>query len=141
MHQPFHIEGSMPAFLAALDDIIKALNTGILKTRQGEEIVRIKPRGMFANPNWRRTLSLLTMQFEGIRARFQLAVRNKEIIFRSDGFYAFFNNNLPLEIDSMRESVTSLFNDLLKEAELDPIMSIRDFGFNPRWSRYSDAIH
>ena len=33
MHQPFDMEGNMADFLTAITDIIRALNTGILKTR------------------------------------------------------------------------------------------------------------
>jgi predicted nucleic acid-binding Zn-ribbon protein len=134
LHQPFREEGNMNDFLAALDSVIRALNTGILKTREGDEIARTKPRAMFSNPKWKKALEELTSRFEELRTRFQRAVRNKEMILRKDGFYAFYpNHNLPSEIDAMRESITLLFNELLKEAGLEPIISVRDFGYSRRW--------
>ncbi len=59
MHQPFELEGNMCHFLKAITDIIRALNTGILKTREEDEISRTKPRGMFSNPNWRQKLDII----------------------------------------------------------------------------------
>ncbi len=133
LHQPFLIEGNMKDFLTAITDIIRALNRGILKTREGDEISRTKPRSMFSNPNWRQMWGILTLRFEDLRTRIEVAVRNDEMILRPDGFYAFHNRNLPLEIDAMRESITLLFNEILKKAGLDPIVSVHDFGLRRRW--------
>jgi hypothetical protein len=127
MHQPFDIEGNMHGFLTAINDVIRALNTGILKTREGDEIARVKPRNMLSNPDWMEKLSLLTKRFEDLRTRFEVAVRNNEIHISSNGFYCFNNRNLPLEIDAIRESITLLFNELLIEAKLPTIASVRDY--------------
>jgi hypothetical protein len=126
MHQPFSIEGNMHDFLTAITDIIRALNTGILKTREGDEISRTKPRSMFSNPKWRRKLDVITSRFEQLRTRFEIAVRDQEMILRpDDGFYAFHNRELPCEIDAMRRSIILLFNELLREAGLPPLRNIR----------------
>ncbi len=125
MHQPFRIEGNMYDFLVAITDIIRALNTGILKTREGDEISRTKPRSMLSNPDWRQKLDIITSRLEELRTRFEIAVRSGEMILRPDGFYAFNNQELPNEIDAMRESITLLFNELLQEAKLQPIKSVR----------------
>jgi hypothetical protein len=124
VHQPFQIEGNMQDFLTTITDIIRALNTGILKTREGDEISRTKPRNIVSNPNWREKLDIITSRFEGLRTRFEIAVRDDEMIFRPDGFYAFRNRELPAEIDAMRESIILLLNELLLEAGLRPIRSI-----------------
>lgn len=101
MHQPFRIEGNMYDLLKAITDIIRALNTGILKTREGDVIYRTKPRSMLLNPNWMEKLEIITSRFEDIHSRFEMAVRDGEMILRPDGFYAFHNQELPNEIDSM----------------------------------------
>ena len=133
MHQPFDIEGNMHDFLTAINDIIRALNTGVLKTREGDEIARTKPRNMLSNPDWMEKLSLLTQRFEDLRTRFELAIRNNEINLSPTGFYNFNNRNLPIEIDAIRESITLLFNELLVDAKLPPINSVRDSYY--RWRR------
>jgi hypothetical protein len=125
MHQPFRIEGNMHDFITAITDIIRALNTGILKTREGDEISRTKPRNMLSNPNWRQKLDIITSRFEELRTRFEIAVRDGEMILRPDGFYAFHNRELPTEIDAMRESIILLFNEVLLEAGLQPIRNIK----------------
>jgi hypothetical protein len=124
MHQPFKMEGNMSDFLTAITDIIRALNTGILKTREGDEIGRTKPHSVLSNPNWRQKLDIITSRFEELRTRFEIAVRDGELILRPDGFYCFNNTNLPNEIDAMRESIILLFNKLLQEAGLQPIRCI-----------------
>jgi len=126
IHQPFELEGNMADFLKAITDIIRALNTGILRTREGVEICRTKPRSMLSNPRWMEKLELITSRFEDIRTRFEIAVRNNELIFRADGFYAFNNRELPNEIDLMRESIILMFNNLLQEAGLPPMKGIRN---------------
>lgn len=133
MHQPFNIEGNMSDFLTAITDIIRALNTGILKTREGDEIARTKPRAMLTNPNWGQKLEIITSRFEELRTRFEIAVRDGEMIIRPDGFYAFHNRELPAEIDALREAIVFLFNELLREAKLEPI---RDIGTAMRFRRW-----
>lgn len=124
MHQPFKVEGNMADFLRAITDVILALNTGILKTREGDVIIRTKPRNMFSNPNWRQKLDIITSRFEELRTRFEIAVRGNEMTIHSDGFYSFHNLELPSEIDAMREAIILLFNKLMQEAELGLIRGI-----------------
>ena len=129
LHQPFRIEGNMHDFLTAITDVIRALNTGILKTREGNEIARTKPRGMFSNPNWRQKLDIITSRFEQLRTRFEIAVRDHEMNLHPNGFYSFNNRNFPNEIDAMRQSIILLFNRLLEEARLPPISNIGNATF------------
>jgi hypothetical protein len=135
IHQPFDLEGNMADFLKAITDVIQALNTGILETRKGVEICRTKPRSMLSNPKWMEKLDLITSRFEDLRTRFEIAVRNNELIFRPDGFYAFHNRELPNEIDSMRASIVLMFNELLQEAELPPLKGINSQGMFRRFWR------
>ena len=126
MHQSFNVEGNMHDFLQAVTGIIQALNTGILKTREGDEIIRTKPSRMLANPNWREKLGIICSLFEELRTRFEIAVRDGELILRPNGFYCFNNRNFPFEIDAMRRSIALLFNEILKEAEVGPIRKFPD---------------
>jgi len=140
MHQPFNVEGNMHDFLTAITDIIRALNTGILKTREGDEIARTKPRSMMSNPGWRQKLDIVASRFEELRTRFEIAGRGGEMILGPNGFYAFHNRQLPKEIDAIRESIVLLFNELLQEARLQPITGIRPPMSFPRgWRAILDA--
>jgi len=132
MHQPFNVEGNMLDFLTAITDIIRALNTGILKTREGDEISRTKPRSLLSNPKWRDKLEIIATRFEELRTRFEIAVRDGEMQLGTNGFYAFHNRGLPNEIDAIRDSIVLLFNGLLQEAGLP---SIRGVGTAMRFGR------
>lgn len=133
MHQPFEIEGNMADFLTAITDVIRALNTGILKTREGDEICRTKPRAMLSNPKWMEKLDVVASRFVDLRTRFEMAVRNNEIHVQTNGFYDFRSRELPLEIDSMREAIILLFNELLQEAGLQPLNGINGYSRHPRF--------
>lgn len=125
IHQPFSIEGNMHDFLEAITDIIRALNTGIMKTREGDEIARTKPRSRLSNPDWSQKLEIIAHRFEDLRTRFQIAIRGNEMILYPNGNYCFNNRELPDEIDAMRDSIVLLFNELLREANLNPIGFVR----------------
>ncbi|MGD6806188.1 MAG: HNH endonuclease [Candidatus Bathyarchaeia archaeon] len=133
MHQPFKIEGNMTDFLTAITDVIRAFNTGILKTREGDEICRIKPRTMLSNPKWMEKLEIITYRFIDLRTRFEIAIRNDELVVQSNGFYYFKSKELPFEIDAMRDAIVLLFNELLKEAELPTLNGIQGHLQHPRF--------
>jgi len=121
MHTPLRIEGNMNDFLQAIEDIIMGFNTGIIRTREGKEIVRTKPRNLLSNPNWNEKMRLITTRLEEIRNRIKIAVLDKEMILREDGFFAFHNYEISEEIDAIRGSIILLFNSLLKEANISEL--------------------
>ena len=114
----------MGHFQTAITDIIRALNAGLLLT-EGVEIGRTKPGSMMSNPNWSERLALIESRFEELRTRFLIAVRGNEMSLREDGFFYFYNRELPDEIDAMRDGIVILFNGLLIEAGLPPITGVR----------------
>lgn len=115
--RPFVDEGNMGEFLTAMADVIRTLNTGIMKTREGDEIGRTKPSRQFSNPRWREKMVLLGDQFDAILRRVQVAIRHKELVVHPDtGWYNFVNPQLPAEIDLMRHSAITLLNSVLDEA-------------------------
>ncbi|MBA4016486.1 MAG: hypothetical protein C0483_04805 [Pirellula sp.] len=118
----FVAEGNMQDFLRAMQDVIRTLNTGIMKTREGDEIDRTKAGRQFTNPTWRERLGLLSKNFDSIAERVQLAVRNNELqLDPVSGFYSFNNCMLPDEIDAARHSAIRLLNSVLFEAGIDPV--------------------
>jgi len=96
-------------------------NTVIIRTREGKEIVRTKPRNLLSNPNWNEKMRLITTRLEEIRNRIKIAVLDKEMILREDGFFAFHNYEISEEIDAIRGSIILLFNSLLKEANISEL--------------------
>jgi len=131
MRQPFHAEGNMSDFHVAITDIVRALNTGILQTREGVEIGRTKPVGDLSNPIWREKMALVRDHIEALRTRFEIAVRNNEMIFRDNGFYAFHNQDLPAEIDALRGTIIVLANQVLREAGVPILPGMHRYP--PQW--------
>ena len=88
---------------------------------------------MLSNPKWMEKLDLITCRFVDMRTRFEIAIRNNEITVQPSGFYYFSSRELPVEIDSMRETIILLFNELLQEAGLLPLNGVK---YNPRHPRF-----
>ena len=72
---PFHKECSVADFDTAMQDTIAALNTGILRTREGQIIAHTKPRNHFTNESWKRELERVASILSGIRAAYADALR------------------------------------------------------------------
>ncbi|NMN37736.1 HNH endonuclease [Pedobacter sp. SG918] len=118
LRTPLSIEGNMNDFLKAIEDVIRAFNTGILITRDNHIIAKTKPKSMLSNPNWNEKMRIITGRLEEIINRIRIAVLDNEMLLQPDGFFAFHSNALPLEIDSLRESIFLLFNKILEDAGL-----------------------
>lgn len=120
--RPFEIEGNMHDFLVAMSDVIRALNTGVLKTREGDDLGRVKPVRQFSNPEWSERLDLVCRQFDTLRARVEFAIRQGELQVRPEsGFYVLNNRDLTTEIDAMRWSAVSMLNPILRQANIPPL--------------------
>jgi hypothetical protein len=119
--RPFEIEGNIQDFLVAMSDVIRALNTGVLRTREGDEIGRTRGVRTFSNPHWQEQLAIVRDQFDITRARVETAIRRGELVVREDGFYFFNNRDIPHEIDAMRRAAISILNGILAEAHLAPV--------------------
>ncbi|MCA9734567.1 HNH endonuclease [candidate division KSB1 bacterium] len=119
--RPFSIEGNMSDFLAEMSNVILALNAGRLKTREGDELGDIKPISEFSNPQWRERMELVRDQFDTLRARVEVAIRQGELTIHNDGFYFFENRELPDEIDAMRRTIVSMLNVVLYQAGIPEI--------------------
>jgi hypothetical protein len=127
LSRPFAVEGNMTDFLTAMSDVIRTLNTGIMKTREGDDIGRTKPSRQFSNPRWREKMSLLSDQFDGIIKRVQMAIRQRELNLNpSTGWYNFVNPNLPDEIDAARHAAITLLNGVLDEVGIDRVRGPAD---------------
>jgi hypothetical protein len=119
--RPFEQEGNMHDFLAAMEEVIKALNTGYLQTREGDGFRRTQAIREFSNPEWQEKLLLVRDQLDITRARVETAIRKGDLLVHPDGFYVFRNRQLPEEIDSMRRTAVLILNGVLSEAGIPPV--------------------
>ncbi|MBX8588600.1 hypothetical protein K5D56_04330 [Pseudomonas cichorii] len=76
---PFHQESSLPAFQQAIEDTIGALNTGVWRTRNGDEIRRIPSVHNLRDSGIRATLEKVVRHVDDLRRIFVTGLRGGEI--------------------------------------------------------------
>lgn len=72
-----HQEGHMEDFDRALEDTIIALNTGILRTRDGELLKQCGGKSAVKNPLWREKLDTISDMLSSMRRRLKIAKDDK----------------------------------------------------------------
>ncbi|HBN9689304.1 TPA: hypothetical protein L3916_001838 [Pseudomonas aeruginosa] len=78
-YTPFHQESSLPAFQQAIEDTIGALNTGIWRTREGDEIRRIPSIHHLRDQRIRAVLEKVVRQVDELRRIFVARLKEGEI--------------------------------------------------------------
>ncbi|WP_321942202.1 hypothetical protein [Paraburkholderia tropica] len=76
---PFQQESSLPAFQQAIEDTIGALNTGVWRTREGDEIRRIPSIHHIRDARIRSVLEQVVRQVDALRRIFVTRLREGEI--------------------------------------------------------------
>ncbi|WP_414442158.1 hypothetical protein [Burkholderia sp. 22PA0106] len=78
-YTPFHQESSLPAFQQAIEDTIGALNTGVWRTREGDEIRRVPSIHHLRDQRIRGVLEKVVRQVDELRRIFVTRLREGEI--------------------------------------------------------------
>jgi hypothetical protein len=78
-HTPFHAESSLPAFQQAIEDTISALNTGIWRNRQGDEIRRIPTVHHLRDPRIKAAVAATVRAVDQLRRTFVSGLRDGSI--------------------------------------------------------------
>ncbi len=76
---PFHQESSLPAFQQAIEGAIGALNTGVWRTREGDEIRRIPSIHHLRDQRVRAVLNNVVRQVDELRRIFVTRLKEGEI--------------------------------------------------------------
>lgn len=76
---PFHQESSLPAFQQAIEDTIRALNTGVWRTREGDEIKRIPSWHHLRDAEIKSKVGLAVQIVDDIRRAFVSGLKNGTI--------------------------------------------------------------
>ncbi|WP_198029581.1 restriction endonuclease [Bradyrhizobium sp. WSM3983] len=107
---PFHQESSLPAFLQAIEDTIGALNTGIWRTRDGDEIRRIPSLHHLRDPLTQGHVREAARQVDELRRVFIGGLRDGSIKPCSCGksyCHTFMlNHGIDRKLDQLRMRVT-----------------------------------
>lgn len=112
-------EGRMEDFDRAIEDTIIALNTGVLRTRDGDIIKQAEGKAFVQNPEWREKLYNVVDILTAIRRRLKVAERDNVYSFYSDngkdGMYCFNDRELEGWFNSSREEILKIMSSICSE--------------------------
>ncbi|SDG71377.1 hypothetical protein SAMN05216603_103141 [Pseudomonas benzenivorans] len=122
-YTPFHQESSLPAFQQAIEDTIGALNTGIWRTREGEEIRRIPSIHHLRDLYTREVLGKVVRQVDELRRTFVGGLRDGKIRHcdcgNPDCPTYMLTHRIADELDGARRKVLMTFRSALPSFELN----------------------
>lgn len=113
-------EGRMEDFDKAIEDTIIALNTGILRTRDGVIIKQSEGKSAVNNPMWRNKLDNIGDMLISIRRRLKIA-EEENAFTKSDNrdhevFYCFRDRELEKRFNFTREEILKILSSICREA-------------------------
>lgn len=114
-------EGRMEDFDKAIEDTIIALNTGVLRTRDGEVLKQSEGKSVIQNPVWREKLDAITDMLVSIRRRLKIAREEKGYTaYGSNGdvFYCFSDRELGEWFNLTRDEILKILSSICREAGL-----------------------
>ena len=120
----------MEDFDKAIEDTIIALNTGILRTRDGTIIKSAEGKSAISNPAWRQKLDNIEDMLVSIRRRLKVAEDEKDFSRYSDGsnhevFYCFYDKALEKWFNATREEILKLLSSICEEAGIKGLYFLR----------------
>lgn len=112
-------EGHMEDFDKAIEDTIIALNTGVLRTRDGDIIKQAEGKAFVQNPEWREKLYNVVDILTAIRSRLKIAERDHVYSYYRnnghDGMYCFNDRELEEWFNSSREEILKIIASICEE--------------------------
>lgn len=114
-------EGRLNDFDKAIEDTIVALNTGVLRTRDGAILKKAEGKSAVQNPSWREKLDTIADMLNSIRRRLKIAEAEKEYKkygLGKDAFYYFLDIELCEWFNLTREEILKVLSSICREAGL-----------------------
>ncbi|WP_018306490.1 hypothetical protein [Desulfitobacterium hafniense] len=111
-------EGRMEDFDQAIEDTIIAMNTGVLRTRDGMIIKKSEGKSTIINPVWREKLNTITDMLVALRKRLKIAKDEKlySTYGKDDVMYCFHDRELKNWFDLTREEIIKILSSICQEA-------------------------
>ena len=114
-------EGRMEDFDKAIEDTLVALNTGVLRTRDGAILKQAEGKSAIQNPSWREKLDTIADMLNSIRRRLKVAEAEKAYTKYGSGqdvFYCFSDRELGEWFNLTREEILKVLSSICREAGL-----------------------
>lgn len=113
---PFQQESSLPAFQQAIEDTIGALNTGVWRTREGDEIRRIPSIHHLQDQRTQTVLAQVVRQVDELRRIFVTRLKEGEIRHcgcgQADCPTYMLTNRVADELDEARRKILTTFRSV-----------------------------
>lgn len=118
---PMRCEGNIEDdFKKAIEDTLIALNTGVLRSRDGS-FIKSSPQFKISNPKWREKIGAITSMLEALLRQLEIAIKEKRFLQRPDGFYYFSGESgreLEYWFDSTRAEIICTLASVCSEANI-----------------------
>lgn len=114
-------EGRMEDFDKAIEDTIIALNTGVLRTRDGTLLKQAQGKSAIQNPIWREKFELISDMLASLRRRLKLAEKDKAYSKYGTGediSYCFSDHKLAEWFNLTREEILEVLSSMCKDVGL-----------------------
>ena len=122
-------EGRMEDFDKAIEDTIIALNTGILRTRDGVIIKQSEGKSTIKNPMWRQKLDNIGDMLASIRRRLKIAEEESAFTKTNSSdnevFYCFRDRELEEWFNITREEILKVLSSVCREARIRELHFMR----------------
>ncbi|OYO59723.1 hypothetical protein C8E03_109114 [Lachnotalea glycerini] len=110
-------EGRMEDFDKAIEDTIVALNTGVLRTRDGSILKNSEGKSAISNEKWREKFETICDMLVALRRRLKLAKAEKAYTTYGDFevMYCFYDRELEEWFDYTREEILKILSSVCEE--------------------------
>ena len=107
----------MEDFDKAIEDTIIALNTGVLRTRDGSILKKSEGKSAIVNPEWRKKLDTICDMLVALRKRLRIAKEAGAYSTYGEGevMYCFYDRDLEMWFDSTREEILKILSSICEE--------------------------
>ena len=122
------MEGRMEDFDKAIEDTIIALNTGVLRTRDGSILKRAEGKSVIVNPEWREKFDTIYDILVALRKRLRIAKKEGAYSTYGEGevMYCFNDRNLEEWFDFTREEILKILSSMCEEIGIHGLRFPRD---------------
>lgn len=116
-HEKICQEGRMEDFDKAIEDTIIALNSGVLRTRDGSILKKSEGKSAVVNAEWREKLDVICDMLVALRKRLRIAKETGAYSTYGEGevMYCFRDIELEKWFDSTREEVLKILSSICKD--------------------------
>lgn len=116
-HDKIYQEGSMEDFDKAIEDTIIALNTGVLRARDGSILKQSEGKSAVVNMEWRDKLDTICDMLIALRKRLRIAKHAGVYSTYGGGeiMYCFYDRELAMWFDATREEILKILSSICEE--------------------------